>query len=396
MPGKELLHKAFKRSCPEIHKRRLTALMDVVQGGQTSLNLSQASIGRSLPGISKRKHKIKKVNRLCHNGQLLSECPKLYQAMSGYVLSYLTQDTELPIVIDLCFMKDDRQVQMLSAELVNKGRSIPLYREVFSEGQLKRRAPDFIARLKQCIGFNRKVIIIMDAGFFEDWFKAIEAAGWYWIARVRMGRSMYLAEKQAWLSYSDYISSVGRRVKTHTDVLLTKKHKHACRLVSVKKAAKGRHCITTRKKISRGSASASYNKASKEPWVLASNLPTSVSARKIIKFYEKRMQIEESFRDLKSHRFGLGGHYISSSSISVWAISMLVASILQVILLIIGLCAREQGMQRIFQANTSYDKRVFSDIYLAKLVIQHGYLKKIKIKTDMLTEFIGQGVYQIG
>jgi len=45
----------------------------------------------------------------------------------------------------------------------------------------------------------------------------------------------------------------------------------------------------------------------KEPWLLATSLPvTSTLAKKVVKLYSARMQIEESFRDIKSYRFGAG------------------------------------------------------------------------------------------
>lgn len=49
------------------------------------------------------------------------------------------------------------------------------------------------------------------------------------------------------------------------------------------------------------------NKSYKEPWLLVSSLPECHDyASKIAKCYSSRMQIEESFRDQKSPRYGLG------------------------------------------------------------------------------------------
>lgn len=45
-----------------------------------------------------------------------------------------------------------------------------------------------------------------------------------------------------------------------------------------------------------------YAKSANEPWLLATNLPRSCNiAKKIIKFYKARMQIEETIR----RQFGL-------------------------------------------------------------------------------------------
>ena len=48
-------------------------------------------------------------------------------------------------------------------------------------------------------------------------------------------------------------------------------------------------------------------KREREPWLLATSLsPQEVSAAQVTAIYAKRMQIELAFRDLKSHRYGMG------------------------------------------------------------------------------------------
>jgi hypothetical protein len=42
----------------------------------------------------------------------------------------------------------------------------------------------------------------------------------------------------------------------------------------------------------------------REPWLLVASPELDISAPQLVKLYARRMQIEESFRDLKSHRFG--------------------------------------------------------------------------------------------
>ena len=89
------------------------------------------------------------------------------------------------------------------------------------------------------------------------------------------------------------------------------------------------------------------------------------------------MQIEESFRDVKSHQFGLSARYIRTVSIYRWAIAMLLAAIVQVTLWLIGVLGHHQGMQSYFQANTVKDKKVFSYFYLGQLIIEHNKLDDV-------------------
>jgi hypothetical protein len=120
MSVQEALRNYLEKSCESIYETRLDAVMDVAMALQKSTDLSLSSIGRSLQGNARIKHKIKKVDRLEGNEYLHQELDQLYMGLSGYVFSLISQDKTLPIVVDLCFVKDNKQIQMLSAEVASK------------------------------------------------------------------------------------------------------------------------------------------------------------------------------------------------------------------------------------------------------------------------------------
>ena len=136
----QLLQEHLSVSCPHIHSTRLQAVMDVATGRQKSQNLSLTAIGRQLSGEAQIKHRIKKVDRLLSNRHLYNEITDLYEGLSSYVLKYIHQTNHIPLIVDLCYMKDCYSVQMLSAEVALKGRSLPIYRDVFEKNHLKKRA----------------------------------------------------------------------------------------------------------------------------------------------------------------------------------------------------------------------------------------------------------------
>jgi transposase len=52
-------------------------------------------------------------------------------------------------------------------------------------------------------------------------------------------------------------------------------------------------------------------KRERDPWLLVASCALSMlSVRQIVTIYSKRMQIEQSFRDLKCERFGCALYYI--------------------------------------------------------------------------------------
>lgn len=322
------------------------------------------------------------------NTKLHEELDELYRALSSYVLSYLSQDTSLPIIIDVCFMKDDRAIQMLSAEIATKGRTLPLYQKVFKEGELKEQTQQFLEELFYCIPKGREVIVIMDAGFHCEWFTTIASFGWYWVCRVRQGKSLKFSNAEHWLTVKDFIPEVKDKTTNYEQVLLTRRHEYYCRLVTTRRSPKGRQLKDSRGNTHGRIASGRYKSAAKEPWILATNLPSEYKSTQIVNFYAKRMQIEESFRDLKSHQFGLCGRYIRTKCIHRWGVKMLLAAIVQITYWIIGVIGHSQNMQRIYQANTVKNKKVFSYFTLGKLIIEHDGFKHLTFSDKPLTHII--------
>lgn len=389
MLAEKLLYEALIKGCPYIHENRLNTVIEVSQALRDSNNLSLSALGRRLKGTSAIKHKIKKVDRLEGNKQLHEEIDSLYQGLSDYVFTYLHQDDTLPIIIDLCFMKDDKAIQMLSAEIAAKGRTIPLYRKIFNQGELKDQTENFLKELSYCIPKGRQVIIVMDAGFYGEWFKIIEFYGWYWLSRVRQGRSLKFANTDSWISIKDFIPSVKEKTTNYSQILLTKEHEHSCRLVTTKRSPKGRVRKDSHGNTQSKIGSGRYQSAAKEPWLLATNLSKShFKSVQIVNLYAKRMQIEESFRDLKSHQFGLAARYVRTRCVYRWNVKMLLAAIVQITYWVIGIIGHSQGMQRIFQANTVKDKKVFSYFTLGRLIIEHDKINQITFSEEILAQVI--------
>ena len=74
-----------------------------------------------------------------------------------------------------------------------------------------------------------------------------------------------------------------------------------------RKAPKGRKELIRYGTVAQRKNSRQCAAREKEPWLLmASPSLKTLSARQLVKLYARRTQIEASFRDLKSHRYGQG------------------------------------------------------------------------------------------
>jgi hypothetical protein len=378
-----------------MHITRLNAVLDVAAGLRRSQNLSLSELGRNLPGDAQLKNKIKKVDRLEGNEALHNELFSLYQGLSHFVFTYISHDISVPLIVDICCLKDDREIQMLSAEVAVKGRSIPLYREVYRDTETKGRAKNFLKELSLCLPRNRQITVIMDAGFYDEWFKEIEALGWYWLCRIRGTKSVKLSEQLEWKTVQELIPDIKSKTIHYEQALLTKDHKRPCRMVTTYRQPKGRKVKTSRGKTTSTVSNGSYSQANKEPWILATNLPLDYKPVDIINLYFKRMQIEESFRDVKSHQFGLSGRYVRTASVDRWGVKMLLAAIVQITYWVIGVIAHSQNKQKYFQANTVKDKKIFSYFTLGKLMIEHHQLSSLAPDPRTLQDIIEQELNRV-
>jgi hypothetical protein len=88
------------------------------------------------------------------------------------------------------------------------------------------------------------------------------------------------------------------------------------------------------------------------------------------------MQIEETFRDAKNHRFGWSLGVVQLSSPQRMATLLLLATLAMVVVTLVGMGAERRGTHRAYQANTE-KKRTLSFFVLACAIIRRGDLKHL-------------------
>lgn len=111
------------------------------------------------------------------------------------------------------------------------------------------------------------------------------------------------------------------------------------------------------------------NKSYKEPWLLVSSLPECHDyAGKIAKCYSSRMQIEESFRDQKSPRYGLWSDLHGTKSKSRLDILLLLAALANWFHYLMGAAGEIAGVHLRYQANTIKNRRVLALNFLGILL----------------------------
>lgn len=125
--------------------------------------------------------------------------------------------------------------------------------------------------LKSCVPSNRAVVFIMDAGFGEDWLKAIESLNWYWLVRIKQGKNIKLSSEDSWKTVKDFIPEVPMKTKSYNDAFIMKEHNHPCRIIITRRTSSFRKKPIKPSRNDKATNNA-YRRSAQEPWILATNL----------------------------------------------------------------------------------------------------------------------------
>jgi hypothetical protein len=304
MHAVSMVHRALSACCPFSHAKRLTGLCDAAQAAAKGHHLSLSELGRELP-CSCTRHNIKRIDRLLGNTALHDEMPLIYQALAQ---QYLT-NAPMPLVLtDWSDLTPDRHWQLLPASIALSGRSITLYEQVhpLSHSTTPKVHAAFLAALAAMLPVGCFPILVTNAGFRSSWFRLVNRMGWYWIGRIRNRDLVRPAGKAEWVGCKTLYPKAGKTARSLGAYEYVRNRPVRCQLVLIKRSPKGRRNKGVQGKPVRSNQSLKHARREREPWLLAVCPALSyLSADTVVHWYAQRMQIEESFRDLKSERFGL-------------------------------------------------------------------------------------------
>ncbi|MBV8635910.1 MAG: IS4 family transposase [Burkholderiaceae bacterium] len=166
----------------------------------------------------------------------------------------------------------------------------------------------FLKRLQALLPTNCRPIFVTDAGFRSTWFKLLDSMSYSWIGRIR-NRDMIRPQTPygQWCGCKVLYPLANSRAQDLGAYHYVRQHPVPCRLVLVRRRSANRHHRTVHGKRTRSAHSLKQAKSNKEPWLLAASADLGeLTANEIVAIYAGRMQIEQTFRDTKNERWGLG------------------------------------------------------------------------------------------
>lgn len=303
MHAPQVLQKALHAAIARLDRRNARNLLFAVEALLTGRRLTLMELARHFPGAERVAAPLKRLDRLLGNRAVQAVRTCFYQD----AVRWLLRSAQPVILIDWSELKTDGKWHLLRAALAARGRALPLYDEVHPESHKCHPEVEaaFLRRLQALLPANTAPIVVADAGFRVPWFRAVESLGWHWIGRVRGTTRLRLAGKTRWVPCRRLFADAGTRVRALGWARLTESNPIDCCLVLVKRRRWGRHQCCRHGWRARGGHAEKMAARTKEPWLLAASASLgSLPGTRIVALYAKRMQIEQSFRDLKSHRYG--------------------------------------------------------------------------------------------
>lgn len=283
------------------------------------------------------------------------------------------------ILVDWSDLDPRKQHFLLRASVAVEGRALTVFEQTYPVTQKEK--PNvhrlFMTALKSMLPVTCKPIIVSDAGFRVPWFNLIESLGWDYVGRVRNATFCKNKTDEDWHPIKDLYDKASSTEKSLGAYQLSRRTPFDCYMVVYKQKSKGRKKLTvTGEHARKNSNSLSNASREKEPWLLATSLPskTAREAKKSVKIYRTRMQIEESFRDLKT---GLNFNQSNTRTRNYLSVLLLLAMLAQHVLFLLGVAVKLSKKHLRYQANSLKIHTVLSYQFIGLRAFRD---RKLKLK----------------
>lgn len=347
-----------------MHAKQRQSMETILHGTLEAGRLSITAIARGLGEIKgeNSKHHVKKVDRFIGNTKI--DDHDLQARWTRHTISGLER---VVVALDWTDFDADKQATVALSVIGHKGRATPVIWQSVDKrklkGQRNQLETQVIERFHQALPEGIEVILLADRGFGDvERYAQLENLGFYYVIRFRQNIQMALEGEDNLCPAKNYVSKNGR-TRIYRNVELTGARFKADAVVVVQQ------------------------KSMKEPWMLAAHLPSDFKkAATIRNLYAKRFRIEETFRDLKDPRFGIGFSTVKVSTPARRDRFLLLQAMAHALLEMLGQASENIGLGTALHANTS-KKRQFSLFTQGQYWIRAIWNRREEEEHDMLAEF---------
>lgn len=357
MSVNHLYHTWFKKIeqlRPGERVTRLRNLAWLLVGIYKSRSVHLSKVALKIPGGAKTLSITRRLSRFLCNPAI--RVRKWYEPVALDVLQAMADTVgEVRLIADGTKVGSGHQLLMVAVAF--RRRAIPIAwtwvrKSKGHSSAVKQLA--LLAYVRRLIPAKTPVLLVGDSEFGAvDVIRQVETWKWWYVLRQKANHQVKLGESD-WQRFGDMIDKPGQSNWLERG-LLTSKHAHPSNLL------------------------AHWKKGEKEPWLLATNLP---SRRETLAAYHRRMWIEEMFGDMKRNGFDLEStrlrHFLRLSRLT------LAVALLYVWLISTGSRVIKNGQRRlvdraerrdlsIFQIGLRFVERRLTNALLISIRLQPAY-----------------------
>jgi hypothetical protein len=257
---------------------RVRTFAALMAGIMQSKSVHLSHIALKIPGPAKEPSITRRLERLLDNRALRVRA--WYAPIARAWLSSAARATgEVRLIVDTTKVSFAHQKLMVA--LAFQRRAIPIawtWRKGAKGHSSAIVQMALLAYVRNLLPRGVRVVLVGDSEFEAGELQAqLEAWGWGYVLRQKPNNQVQSPEEHTWQAFGTLVTRAGQSVWV-AGARLTRKH---ARQVSVL---------------------AHWAEGEKEPWLLATNLPTRRAA---LRAYRRRMWLDELFGDLKGHGFDL-------------------------------------------------------------------------------------------
>jgi hypothetical protein len=320
----ELVEELFEE---DLHARRVLSLANGVTGVLRSATLSVHAIGEGYAEVARTKPRfgVKQVDRFLSNTAI--DVARLTPSWVKFVLG---ARKEIVVALDWTDFEKDDHTTLCAYAVTSHGRATPLTWKTVKKSTLAGRRNDYeyevIERLHDAIARDVAVVLLADRAFGDQKLYALLTTfGWDFVIRFRgaiLVEDAHGSQKPA----EQWVPSTGRATMLK-QARVTSDRALVPAVVVVHQAKM------------------------REPWCLATSLGDR-KAVEVVALYSKRFTIEETFRDAKDLRFGMGLSATHIRDAGRRDRLLLLAAIAHALLTLLGAASEKTGMDAYLKVNT--------------------------------------------
>jgi len=311
----------------DLHAMRVLSLGNAVVGVLRAAALGVHAIGHGLASALglQDKHAIKQVDRLLSNAGL-----DVWAIFALWVPFVVGPRKEIFVNLDWTEFDKSDQSSLVVGTQTSHGRSTPLVWQTVVKSELKgkRNAHEYrlLARLREVVPPETKVTVVADRGFSDHkLYRFLTQHGFEFIIRFRS--SVNVTDAKGETRKAKAWTTKDGRMRVLRNAKVTAKRYPVAKVVAV------------------------HNPKMKDAWFLAAS-DSSLSGSEVRKRYGKRFTCEETFRDLKDLRYGMGLSWRRVSTTERRDRMFLFAALAHALLTLLGYAGERAGLDRMLKANT--------------------------------------------